>query len=164
MKKLILILALTAFIGCKNNKEQDSLQKTESINHTVETVNNQDNNEDLDVYYNTWTKEIKTNNGDKWQANTETNDGVERMKGTIKLLKTNTLNDYHELAKKLNIDKNYVIKNCTMQGASHDNLHIWLLPLMEKIDVLSDIKNLEAAAKLKNSIEENITAYYTYFK
>ncbi len=51
-----------------------------------------------------------------------------------------------------------------MEGASHDNLHIWLLPLIAKIDALSEVKTIEDAAKIKLSIQKNINEYNTYFQ
>jgi len=38
------------------------------------------------------------------------------------------------------------------------------LPLIAKIDALSEAKTIEDAAKLKQSIEENINGYADYFK
>ena len=51
-----------------------------------------------------------------------------------------------------------------MKGDSHDNLHVWLLPLIAKIDALSEAKTIEDAAKLKQSIKENMNAYFDYFE
>ena len=86
------------------------------------------------------------------------------MQNSIKTQRTNTLDTYHKLAKQLNDEKNYVIKNCTMKGASHDNLHVWLLPLIKKIERLSETKTLEEASKLKYSIDANVNAYTNYFE
>ena len=51
-----------------------------------------------------------------------------------------------------------------MTGASHDNLHVWLLPLIKKIDGLSKEESLENASIIKQSIVENIDMYFNYFK
>ena len=51
-----------------------------------------------------------------------------------------------------------------MKGAPHDNLHVWLLPLIEKIEALSESKTVEEASKLKESIVENVNAYSNYFE
>jgi hypothetical protein len=144
MKPLIFTLILIALFSCKENKKQDIID-TESI------------------YSNSWIKDIKLNNGLKWKANVETNEGVEKMQNSIKSQSTKTLAEYYKLAEILNRDKNYVIKKCSMKGDSHDNLHVWLLPLMSKINALSDTKSIEVASKLKQSIQENIDAYHDYF-
>ena len=144
MKPIFYVLILFALVSCKESKKQDAAE----IN---------------DLYSNSWVQEIKLDNGTKWQSNSETNEGVLKMQINIKDMSTNTLEEYYELAEKLNVDKNYVIKNCTMKGDSHDNLHVWLLPLIAKIDALSEANTIEEAAKLKQSIEENVNEYSDYF-
>ncbi|PKV50564.1 hypothetical protein ATE84_2623 [Aquimarina sp. MAR_2010_214] len=162
MKHLIFTLSLLAFVSCKDNKQERT--KTEVVDQSVDTEKEHHNEETSNLYENTWINNIKLNNGNKWQANTETNEGILKMQNSIKTQTTSTLEDYYKLADQLNNDKNYVIKNCTMKGASHDNLHVWLLPLMEKIEALSEIKTITGASKLKHSIEENINAYSEYFQ
>ena len=144
MKPIFYVLMLFALVSCKPTKKQEAAE-----------VN--------DLYSNSWIQEIKLDNGKKWQSNSETNEGVLKMQNRIKDFSSNTLEGYYELAEKLNVDKNYVIQNCTMKGDSHDNLHVWLLPLIAKLDALSEANTIEEAAKLKQSIEENINEYADYF-
>tara|TARA_R110002049_G_scaffold188124_5_gene356409 strand:+ start:5567 stop:5899 length:333 start_codon:yes stop_codon:yes gene_type:complete len=108
--------------------------------------------------------EIQLNNGTKWEANIETTEGVEQMQELLKSHTTTSIEDYHQLASTLNDVKNKVVKECTMKGASHDNLHIWLYPLIEKVTELSETNNIEEASKTKQSIAENVDAYYKYFQ
>ena len=147
MKKTVFIILLIATVvtSCKNTEKEEVID-----------VNS--------LYSNAWVKEIELNDGNKWQANSETNEGILKMKNSIKTQSTNTLVEYFALVEQLNVDKNYVIKNCTMKGYSHDNLHVWLLPLIAKIDALSEAKTIEDAAKLKQSIKENMNAYFDYFE
>jgi hypothetical protein len=162
MKHVIFTLSLLALVSCKDSKNQDT--KTETIEHSDDTKNDHQNHETSNVYANAWINEIQNDNGAKWQADTPTNEGVQQLQNTINTQSASTLEDYHQLAKQLNDQKNFVVKNCTMEGPSHDNLHIWLHPLIEKIDVLLKIDNVEDAARLTQSIEENINAYYSYFQ
>lgn len=162
MKHVIFTLSLLALVSCKDSKNQDT--KTETIEHSDDTQNDHQNHETSSVYANAWINEIQNDNGAKWQADTPTNEGVQQLQNTINTQSASTLEDYHQLAKQLNDQKNFVVKNCTMEGPSHDNLHIWLHPLIEKIDVLLKIDNVEDAARLTQSIEENINAYYSYFQ
>ncbi len=160
MKHLILAISLLALVGCKDSKKQETLTNKDAVEATHEDHNEEASN----LYTNVWVNEIKNDEGAKWQADAKTNEGVKKMQTTIKTKSTSTLAEYHKLAEQLNDDKNFVVKNCTMEGASHDNLHIWLHPLIEKIGVLTKIENVDDAAKLKHSIEENINAYDTYFQ
>ncbi|GGH43365.1 hypothetical protein IA57_10990 [Mangrovimonas yunxiaonensis] len=156
MKKLPLLLsiALLSFLGCKDHA------KNETTNEHATHATHHDNN----ALSNSWVKDIQLDNGTKWNANPETNEGVTNM---LRLLENNTpttLEDYHHLAKALNTEKNYIVKECTMKGASHDNLHVWLHPLIDKIGTLEASKTPEEAQPIYKSIKENITAYHTYFK
>lgn len=167
MKKTLLSIAMLTFIftGCNNSKKENT---TDHDSHQkVEAVSNDDHDDHQlsdDGLSNSWTTEIETNDGAKWESNPETNEGVEKMQDLLKTQNTNSLEDYYKLAEQLNVDKNYVIKNCTMKGASHDNLHVWLLPLMAKIEALSETKSVEDASKIKQNIEENVNLYSDYFE
>lgn len=162
MKYVIFTISLLALISCKDSKNKDTT--TETVEQSAVTHNEHHDEEASNVYANAWTSEIQLNDGNKWQANTETNKGIQKMQNSVKMQATNTIEDYYQLAEQLNDDKDYVVKNCTMKGASHDNLHVFLLPLMEKIEALSEAKTMEDASKLKHSIEENVNAYSNYFE
>jgi hypothetical protein len=164
MKYLIFAMSLMALTSCKDNKKQESNTEINSIEEPVIVKEKIHNDEVSNVYKNAWTEEIAMDHGNKWQADAVTTEGVEKMKMTLKAQSTSTLDAYHKLAKMLNEDKNNVIKNCTMKGDSHDNLHIWLLPLIEKIAALSETTTIEDASKIRYSIEENINGYHTYFQ
>ena len=163
MKHLIFTVLLL-LISCKDSKTKENNTKIDSFEESVEATHEDHDDESSSVYANAWTNKIELNNGSKWQANAETNEGIQKMQNSIKTQTTSTLDAYYKLAEQLNDDKNYVIKNCTMKGASHDNLHVWLLPLIDKIEALSKAKTLGEASKLKQSIEENVTAYSNYFE
>ena len=160
MKHVIFAISLLALVGCKDSKNQETLTNTDAVEATHEDHNEEASN----LYTNVWVNEIKNDEGAKWQADAKTNEGVKKMHTTIKTQSTSTLAEYHKLAEQLNDDKNFVVKNCTMKGPSHDNLHVWLLPLMAKIQALSEAKTVDDASKLKHSIEENINGYNTYFQ
>lgn len=164
MKHLIFTISLLALVSCKDHKNQESNTEMNTVEEPTEIREEHHNDEASDVYGNAWTKEIVMYNDEKWEANAETNEGVQKMQNSIETQTTSTLDEYHKLAEQLNDDKNYVIKNCTMKGASHDNLHVWLLPLMAKIEALAESKTIEDAAKIKKAIEENINAYSDYFQ
>lgn len=156
MKHLVFAICLLALVSCKDSQNKNITYKKNSVERSREHKKH--------VYNNSWTEEIAMNDGKKWKADAVTNAGVEHMQNSINTRTFNTLDDYHQLAEKLNDDKNYVIKNCSMKGAPHENLHIWLLPLMAKIDALSKAKSFEEASKIKHSIEENMNAYNNYFQ
>lgn len=164
MKHLIFTLGLLALISCKDSKNQESITDSHAVENHDEAINDHQNDDALNVYSNAWIEDMETDNGDKWQSDLTTNEGVKKLQQTYNTQTTSSLADYHKLAEELNEDKNYLVKNCTMQGPAHDNLHTWLHPLIEKIAALSKTETVEDAAKIKQNIDENILAYYDYFK
>ena len=155
MKYLIFTLSLLAFVSCK--------QDTKTHDHTSQNFHELYDKEAPNLYNNDWTNDIQLNEGKKWVANVETTVGVIKMKNTIKTHKTIDLEGYHQLAVQLNIEKDYLIVHCSMKGAGHENLHVWFFPLVAKIHALSEAITVEDASRLKQSISENVNAYYNYF-
>ncbi|MBA6151354.1 hypothetical protein [Gelidibacter maritimus] len=164
MKHLIFTISLLALVSCKDNKNQETITHSEEVENRDDHLNEHHVEAAANVYDNSWTEEIEMDNGEKWQSDLPTNEGVKKLQHTINTQATSTLAEYHKLADLLNEDKNYVIKNCTMQGPAHDNLHVWLHPLIEKIAALTQTESVEDASKLKSAIDVNINAYYDYFK
>lgn len=159
MKKIILTTAIISvfLISCKDANHKNEKTKTTEATESVQK-------HDTHSMDNTWVKEIKLDNGRKWRANRETNDGVEKMLSVLETTNIKTAKDYHNLASKLNEVKNYVVKECTMKGPSHDNLHVFLHPLIEKIEALGKVSTMDEGSKITRSIRENLKEYYNYFE
>ncbi|HLV14197.1 MAG TPA: hypothetical protein VKY41_03375 [Xanthomarina sp.] len=168
MKKTLLSIAMMAFIltSCNNNNKKEAPAAEQITQEDTEVVSheNHDSHDASSVLNNNWMNEIQLDNGSKWLANIETTDGVNDMLKLISEAKTESIEDYLSLADKLNTRKNTLVKECTMTGPSHDNLHVFLHPLIEKIDVLLETKTTEEGAKVLKSITDNLNAYTTYFK
>lgn len=165
MKKAILttVIISALLIGCTENKTttQQGLVETEMAQeHDTEPTH-----EKMGISLNnSWVKEIKLDNGNKWMANLETTQGVNEMLGLLKDNNPRTVEEYHQLASKLEDTKNVLVKECTMEGPSHDNLHIFLNPLIGKIDELGKVTTMEKGNEIIASIQENLNEYNNYFK
>ena len=164
MKHVIITIGLLALVSCKDSKPQEVTTTPKATEQPVEAVKEHQDEESSNVYGNTWINDIVMNNGEKWEADKTTKEGVQQLQNTINSQSASTLEEYHQLADQLNEQKNFLVKNCTMVGPSHDNLHVWLHPLIEKINALLKTESIEDAAKITNSIEKNINAYSEYFK
>lgn len=157
-KITIVLMAISLLVAsCKDKPKEDNATKKNDIERTEQHT--ESNAVDKD-----WMKEIQLNDGAKWNANPETNEGVAKMQAVIKAVNPKDLKDYHAIADALNKEKNYIIKECSMKGPSHDNLHVWLLPLIEKIDNLKEAKTLDEAQQVYKSIQQNVNVYNTYFE
>lgn len=164
MKHLIFTMSLLLLVSCNNSKKEEhivehNMHETESVSHEKHETR-----QTKTAINNDWINDIQLDNGAKWLANKQTTEGVNKMLLLISESKTETVEDYLRLANILNDKKNTLVKKCTMTGPSHDNLHVFLHPLIEKIDVLLATKtNVEGSETLK-SIQYNLNAYNTYFK
>ncbi|GGW41278.1 hypothetical protein [Arenibacter certesii] len=163
MKKTILttVMITALFINCKDSQDKSNVSTNVE---STETIHESVHEDDKMVLNNSWVTEIQLNSGNKWEANIETTEGVENMLELIKENNYKSVGDYHQLASKLNDEKNYVVKECTMTGPSHDNLHVFLHPLIKKIDALGNVNSVENGKVTIKSIKENLDGYYTYFK
>lgn len=161
MKKILIttLLFSLVFISCNESKKNNIETTVNEQQHEKEEINNSEYE-----INNNWINDVELDDGLKWIANIETTQGVYAMISELNKSNPKTIEDYISLAGILNDQKNLVIKKCTMKGASHDNLHIFLLPLIEKIDLLSEIKTTEEGLEVTASIKENLEAYTNYFK
>ncbi|MEM0517185.1 hypothetical protein [Aequorivita flava] len=165
MKKTILSLAIISAVLVSCNDAKHKHESTDAVKTTEETHEHhmEEMAAETHAINNAWVDEIKLDNGSKWEANVETTEGVDKMLNMVKTSETNTVDDYHNLASKLNEVKNFVVKECTMEGPSHDNLHVFLHPLIEKIEALGKVSTTDEGSEITASIKENLEGYYNYF-
>ncbi|WP_323788010.1 hypothetical protein [Psychroserpens sp.] len=149
MKKSFVILCLLAvLIGCKSEtKKMNSIEESE-----VESISIID------------TLSLKLNDGQKWIANIETNEGISKMDSIISTFKKSKGNDYETLGNNLAKQTGYVIKHCSMKGEPHDQLHVVLIPMLDEISVLREEDDEEKNKLALHNLEALISAYFEFFK
>ncbi|WP_055442397.1 hypothetical protein [Lacinutrix himadriensis] len=148
MKVKIVIILLLAFVfGCntENKKGQTKTKETKEIS-LLDTL------------------QLRLNHGNKWLANPETQGGVVKMNAMIEAFKTETNKDYNALGKKLAKQTSYIIKNCSMVGEPHDQLHVVLVPMLDEISNLKEAKNNTEGEASLAKLEGLIKDYFLYFK
>jgi hypothetical protein len=96
---------------------------------------------------------VQLDNGNKWVANIETTQGIQKM---IQLINTNPTS----LKENLLSEFTDVLKKCTMKGESHEQLHHYLLPLKADIEKLSEAPSKEELEAIKSYLE----TYNNYFE
>ena len=110
-----------------------------------------------------WKEQMKLDHGKKWTANIETTKGVEKLQELLKNDTSTSVEEYHNLAKQLSGELSIILDKCTMKGASHDNLHTFLLPLLKKVDKLKEVNSVEKGNIISSKIREHLQAYKKYF-
>lgn len=110
------------------------------------------------------TLSLKLNVNEKWIANIETHEGVSKMDSIISGFKRNKDNDYKVLGETLSKQTSYIIKNCSMKGEPHDQLHVVLIPMLDEISILREEDNEAKAKSALDNLEVLIRAYFKFFK
>ena len=104
---------------------------------------------------------IELNDGQKWKVNAEMTPHI--LDGE-KILNEYDNSDYKALAKELKAKNDSLIKSCTMNGASHDELHKWLHPHMGLVKELGKAKDEEKASPIIKQLKESFHTFNTYFE
>lgn len=146
--KLLTIFVLTlSLMSCKNETQKNNPNTTETEEVTVD--------ESL---------QLRLDNGEKWVANKETHIGIKNMDSLIKAFNTDDTKNYFDLGEALSKQTSYVIKNCSMKGEPHDQLHIVLVPMLDEISVLKEATDNEERKTTIKNLQKLIDLYFQHFK
>lgn len=144
MKQLLIILVL-AITSCTSQQPAEQ-QESKTVNNKEKTV-----------------EIIPLNNGTKWKADEATKKNIAAMVQIVNDSTYQNAGKRKEFSTSIQDQIDRLVKQCSMKGAEHDALHVWL----EK--VLKDVKELkeeetdeydEAYAALKKDVE----SFYDFFE
>ncbi len=107
---------------------------------------------------------LKLNNGKKWKVNAEMQPHILQGQEILQAYIAAEDTDYKALAEALKAQNTKLIKSCTMDGTSHDELHKWLYPHIQLIKDLSKASNVEEAELAIAGLEQSFTTYHAYFE
>lgn len=105
------------------------------------------------------------NQGKPWLVNHETHVGITKMDSLITNFATSKDENYKHLGASLSKQTSFIIKNCSMTGTPHDQLHVVLVPILDDISIMretDDDVTLKKAALLRLQIY--IEKYFEHFK
>jgi hypothetical protein len=139
---IISLFIIFSASSCKNNANQDQTQeKTTNSPATIEL-----------------------NNGAKWIVNEEMKPFLTESESILNTYIANGSTDFKTLAKELADKNSGLIKSCTMDGKSHDELHKWLHPHMALIESLQDAESDVAANKIISELKSSFETYNQHFQ
>jgi pyridoxal biosynthesis lyase PdxS len=72
--------------------------------------------------------------------------------------------DYKLLAKNLQHHMDLLTSNCTMKGQAHDELHKWLLPYIDLVNVFSETTNKQELVVKFKQIQASFLTFNQYFQ
>lgn len=134
---ILIVLLLVTISGCKNESNSTDVRSAFKL------------------------EGLTLNNNEKWLANKETHIGMKRIDS---ILKFDSFKDGNKLGKALSKETSYIIKNCNMTGNAHDQLHIVLIPIIELISDIKDVKNTSELEKKVTNLQRLSATYFQYFK
>ncbi|OUR93432.1 hypothetical protein A9Q87_05280 [Flavobacteriales bacterium 34_180_T64] len=147
MKIIVLLVVLSSVFSCVNEPKKAVTNTEESVEITL-----------LD------TLQLKFDRGEKWQVNDETHVGLLKMDSIIRKFKTDSQKDYVDLGELLSKQTSFVIKNCSMKGESHDQLHVVLVPMLDEISMLKESTTTSESVNALSNLESLIHNYFRHFK
>lgn len=177
MKNLMIVLVALSFIaiGC-NKPPEDTTDGTHEIvdqdihssdhdeSHTAESYDDHATDGDAVPHDHSGESGLVMNNGEKWEADEHTNKSVAKMHEMVEQFKMQKEKNYTELVANLKAETQNLVKGCTMDGAAHDQLHIWLNDYMKLIVKLSDDADSQGKEIALNNLAESLHHYSEYFK
>lgn len=107
---------------------------------------------------------VQLNQGQKWQANAETTQGITAMQNSISGMSSSPVAaDFTKLKESLQGDFNLIFEKCTMTGEAHNQLHNFLGPLKHLLETI-DSGTPEENAKAVEQVKLHLETYATYFQ
>jgi hypothetical protein len=145
--KLVIIAIFLASLTSMCGHERD-----------LETVHNE-------VIHDTQT--LALNGSERWKADEPTNRHIGQLQGMLKEFSLQAENNsaaaYNDLGTSMKAQMQQLFKDCRMQGPAHDMLHVYLVPLVEDVNVLAEkdeYKSEQALARVSTRLKE----YNQYFE
>lgn len=150
---VVTIVLSLFFLGC------NGLQNQEQNNEIDHVESRQTASPELVE----WEESIELDEGKPWQMNRTTTEGMRSISERLEESDPETVEEYRELGKQLERDRENVESSRTESNPSDDNLNIYLEPLDAKIRQLQEVESLEEGGRLKSELEQHLYAYSNYF-
>jgi len=107
---------------------------------------------------------IEMNNGQKWKVNEEMKPHIEKGRQILSAYLDENRTDHKTLAGNLQEQNSKLIRSCTMDGKSHDELHKWLHPHLELVKALKDAETDEEVTKVTKELKASYDLYDQHFE
>ncbi len=112
---------------------------------------------------------LTLNNGEKWEANIETTEGIDKMEKLIYefhefySIDYANLEEIHNLNSGLKKEFNKIIKSCNMEGEAHEQLHHYIKPILLNYFKKIDTDDIDLARKGLKDLNKHLNEYKNYF-
>lgn len=107
---------------------------------------------------------ITLDNGNPWQANPETTQGIKNMQALLSAFTdTENAEAYGPLTSALEKEFGLIFERCTMTGEAHEQLHHFLIPIKLLLDKMGS-KDLAVSKQSIQDLRLHLDSYPRYFK
>jgi hypothetical protein len=149
--KSIFITALGAtlfFAGCRQpeaSQQETATELTEEHHHDADEA-------------------IVLNNGERWTVDENMMAHIRSMESEVEDFSGSAVPEYKMLAESLAKKLDLLTSDCTMKGQAHDELHKWLLPFIDLVDVFSKSETEQVAQDNLQEIKASFVEFNKYFQ
>lgn len=156
MKKLLTLAAAALLVwGCGNSSENTAATENPESQAVEQTKESEESEENENV--------IELNQGEKWLVNEEMKPFIMKGEELVNNYIQQQQTDHNGLAQQLKDQNDQLIKSCTMEGKSHDELHKWLHPHLDLVKKLSKETDAVKAAETVTALQVSYSQYHQYF-
>ncbi len=164
MKKAIqLIFAVSILmfsVSCDNKSgkspDHNGAEQTDAHQHETPANKQTDEHEGDEV--------LQLNNGNLWEANLETTEGINKMKLLIESFSDrDNMEAYTDLKQNLEKEFGTILMKCTMTGEAHNQLHKYLVPMKDLFEGMG-APDLNSRKESLDKINVHLGAYTKYFE
>jgi phage tail tube protein FII len=110
---------------------------------------------------------LQLNNGAKWKADLTTNGNVHELLDIFEVFhrgSDKSMASYNKTAIDLEHGIDKMIRECRMKGPDHEALHLWLEPLLNKLNEFKNAPTVEEADRLFVVLQSQVNMYSQYFE
>jgi hypothetical protein len=156
IKKLSLLIGIALFTSCSRPAETgQEIKDPETHDHTASPVHGEKHQAELAA--------VQLNNGEKWEANRETTEGIHRMEMLTNDFKgSGNAEEVQALKNQMQFEFNQILEQCTMTGEAHNQLHNYLIPLKGMIDKI-DAGNVKEQERNFQEMQHYLELYGSFF-
>lgn len=107
---------------------------------------------------------LALNDGEKWAMDAHTREMVGEMRQTVTSVTIASAEDGQRLGETLGEQLERLIRGCTMTGAAHENLHVFLASYMPAVAALKSSGSKEEAEQRLHTVKQMLETYDRYFE
>jgi|APSaa5957512622_1039677.scaffolds.fasta_scaffold43675_2 hypothetical protein len=149
----LLVCALVCLWGCGHD--------TEGHGHTDHESGHESGHDETLVVG----VELTLNEGKKWSVDEHTRNSAARITELVAAVEDlQSIEQSKELAAELDKELNGLIQGCTMTGAAHEQLHVFLVAFLPQVGALKEGEDVHALRETREQIASLLVAYEEHFE